>query len=647
MSARRALTGAAPHVQLRPYPVSNHSRSQDPTPPYLSKPQPPPSCTMLARQLPSPLPRSSQTSPTRRRPTTFLAIFVSHLPSATKEITLKQTLDHYGTVIHCRIHDNGHATVELFRKQMPPKFLEPAHVAEFWSRLSVGGFVELFLDCRQGRSFSVKKDSKWKPSLTGCANLDLGSMINDSEFVLVDRTNEVLSFSVDFEGTALKRWKSFALEEASIIFSRAASRNRIRVERKTEDGGRTCLYILTVSLSLPPAIFYDVERKSLDGGEKTSRKRIASPKIGTMELPRTVFYSGSLKNRENVFRNAPPGGDYLDHRRTFRFPRPALDALDDERRFQKVLEHLVEYGLVAPSLEVHGAPIRLTDPIAVMPAPPVFDYWATDLDYLAKLKIYTLVTHGNISPFSIDERFIDLLRGVEPVEVAEALLEGLARRKVRIDDPSTELERCKVNLSSIRKKSMRAPKFVSHQTNLVQVRKVIVTPLKIYVTGPNYELSNRISRTYESYQDRFLRVSFTDDNLMPINGGGTERDACYNRIAAILHDGFEIGGRRYQFLHYSNSQLRSAGCWFFSAPDTELTCEKIQGGMGSFAGITNPATFGARMAQCFSSTTVGGKLTKENISEIPDIERNGHVFSDGVGIIGSDIASNLYLKLGG
>jgi RNA-dependent RNA polymerase len=92
------------------------------------------------------------------------------------------------------------------------------------------------------------------------------------------------------------------------------------------------------------------------------------------------------------------------------------------------------------------------------------------------------------------------------------------------------------------------------------------------------------------------------------------------------------------------SQLRVQGCWFFMS-DKEITVERIRARMGSFQGIRNPAKYGARMAQCFSSTTVTGTLKMNKIILIPDVERNGHVFSDGVGKVGTIVAENIFRQL--
>jgi hypothetical protein len=64
--------------------------------------------------------------------------------------------------------------------------------------------------------------------------------------------------------------------------------------------------------------------------------------------------------------------------------------------------------------------------------------------------------------------------------------------------------------------------------------------------------------------------------------------------------------------------------------------------MGDFTSIKNPAKFGARMAQCFSSTTATGRVEDNNIVRIPDITRNEYCFSDGVGKVGRIIADNIF-----
>jgi hypothetical protein len=53
--------------------------------------------------------------------------------------------------------------------------------------------------------------------------------------------------------------------------------------------------------------------------------------------------------------------------------------------------------------------------------------------------------------------------------------------------------------------------------------------------------------------------------------------------------------------------------------------------LGDFKAIRSPAKCAARIGQAFSQTLTAVKIPPEAISIMPDIERNGRTFSDGVG----------------
>ncbi len=48
--------------------------------------------------------------------------------------------------------------------------------------------------------------------------------------------------------------------------------------------------------------------------------------------------------------------------------------------------------------------------------------------------------------------------------------------------------------------------------SFVPIRSMIITPTSICPLGPDYEQSNRVLRKYEEHLDRFLRVSFVEEN---------------------------------------------------------------------------------------------------------------------------------------
>jgi RNA-dependent RNA polymerase len=57
------------------------------------------------------------------------------------------------------------------------------------------------------------------------------------------------------------------------------------------------------------------------------------------------------------------------------------------------------------------------------------------------------------------------------------------------------------------------------------------------------------------------------------------RTNIYKRILSILRDGITIGDKKYEFLAFSASQLRSNSVWMFASND-KLRAEDIREWMG-------------------------------------------------------------------
>ena len=112
-----------------------------------------------------------------------------------------------------------------------------------------------------------------------------------------------------------------------------------------------------------------------------------------------------------------------------------------------------------------------------------------------------------------------------------------------------------------------------------------------------------------------------------------------------LYNGIGIGDRHYEFLAFGNSQFRENGAYFFS-PTDHLSCDNIRQWMGNFTHIKVVAKYAARLGQCFSTTRAIYGLSKPDIVTIPDIERNGYCFTDGVGKISSFLAQMIATELG-
>ncbi|KNA09732.1 hypothetical protein SOVF_150570 [Spinacia oleracea] len=198
---------------------------------------------------------------------------------------------------------------------------------------------------------------------------------------------------------------------------------------------------------------------------------------------------------------------------------------------------------------------------------------------------------------------------------------------------------------------------VSLDAGLVYVRRVQVTPCRVYFCGPEVNVSNRVLRNYPDDIDNFLRISFVDENLENLHstdlsprfsepGNRTDID---RRIRSILRSGIHIGDKKFEFLAFSSSQLRENSAWMF-ASRAGLSAADIRDWMGDFREIRNVAKYAARLGQSFGSSTETLTVPVEEIEMISDVKvftgRNTYVFSDGIGKISADFARKVAKKCG-
>jgi RNA-dependent RNA polymerase len=196
----------------------------------------------------------------------------------------------------------------------------------------------------------------------------------------------------------------------------------------------------------------------------------------------------------------------------------------------------------------------------------------------------------------------------------------------------------------------RAPKIPE---NCALIYSATVTATTIIFHVPSVEITNRVIRQYKQYADRFLRVRFEDDkyrgNSRIYATTTNKMDAVFRRVRRTLTSGIQMGDRKYEFLAWGNSQLREHGAYFFADLPNALTASQIRAFMGQFGHENIIAKRAARMGQCFS-TTKPVKLRIPRVTRtslIPDVERNGYTFTDGVGQISPLLADliNHQLKL--
>ncbi|KAJ0553433.1 putative RNA-directed RNA polymerase [Helianthus annuus] len=180
-----------------------------------------------------------------------------------------------------------------------------------------------------------------------------------------------------------------------------------------------------------------------------------------------------------------------------------------------------------------------------------------NLPFNIVFKICALVQHGCIPGPVLNADFYALLdprrRDIESIEY---VMEKLYLSKVCCYDP------VRLIIEEYRKnKRLRSP-AISLENGLVYVRRVQITPSKVYFWGPEVIMSNRVLRHYADYIDNFLRVSFVDEELEKlystdlsprVGHNGVSRTEIYRRILSILKNGIVIGNKKFEFLAFSSS----------------------------------------------------------------------------------------------
>ncbi|KAL4997664.1 RNA dependent RNA polymerase-domain-containing protein [Aspergillus recurvatus] len=249
------------------------------------------------------------------------------------------------------------------------------------------------------------------------------------------------------------------------------------------------------------------------------------------------------------------------------------------------------------------------------------------LPFAVRYMLEVCISHGLLSEFNVTREFALKLAGLEEVR-ARKLLEHVTLQKKTYYNPMEIFDIKFFNGATVGK----IPSYCC------LVRSARITPSTVYYNVPSVDISNRIIRHYINLADNFLRVRFTDEKHIGRIHASTDdtMDEVLTRIKRALANGITIGSTRYEFLAFGSSQFREHGAYFF-APKDGVTAASIRAWMGQFSHIRNIAKHTARLGQCFSTTrAIFG--CNAHVKKIDDIERNGYVFSDGVGRISKFLA---------
>ncbi|OJD17545.1 hypothetical protein AJ78_02358 [Emergomyces pasteurianus Ep9510] len=274
------------------------------------------------------------------------------------------------------------------------------------------------------------------------------------------------------------------------------------------------------------------------------------------------------------------------------------------------------------------------------------------LPYRVRFQLQKLVWNGDISPAKAIS-FASRVEAALVVRDLDIVVKALTRLSHLVQWPSPDVEASEVDVaalveaftnaleSAIREQSMSRTNRQIHP-NQISIHRAQITPCGTYLYGPQMETKNRVLRNYASHVDHFLRVEFVDESGDPVRyDPRASVDLIFeDRFKGVLKNGISIAGRKFEFLGFSHSSLRSQMCWFvapFYRDGIPYNSRTIIQNLGSFDHIYSPAKLAARIGQTFSDTLTSIPVSPDIVTVGKDVGRNGRVFSDGVGTISASL----------
>ena len=183
-----------------------------------------------------------------------------------------------------------------------------------------------------------------------------------------------------------------------------------------------------------------------------------------------------------------------------------------------------------------------------------------------KFHIQQLAQNGYLEPSKVEDlmRVISRCLDKKPEDLVAKAVQRLSR-EIPFGGPQTDPEDLSMqsladgltaSIESIeRDEAYAAPQAKTYE-EIALIYKALVTPVGIYLTGPEPEVKNRVLRRYSDHTDYFLSVNFADEDGEPLRYDrfADNHDIYHQRFKKLLQDVITIAGRSYQVsLHTDNA----------------------------------------------------------------------------------------------
>jgi hypothetical protein len=188
--------------------------------------------------------------------------------------------------------------------------------------------------------------------------------------------------------------------------------------------------------------------------------------------------------------------------------------------------------------------------------------------------------------------------------------------------------------------------FVANNTNQQAVLKLQpISPNRAIIADP---LDCFTLVSFADFRPRIPQLPTTDGNSTDGNARSEMRPATVREsadyIVKLLRAGIILNGVHYNFYGHSNSQLKSRSCFLYAAPKPDVS-QKVES-LGDFTKMKTVAKKSKRIGLLFSVARVATILKPDRREDIPDIQTDDYIFTDGCGLISPRLAQELARKVG-
>ena len=264
--------------------------------------------------------------------------------------------------------------------------------------------------------------------------------------------------------------------------------------------------------------------------------------------------------------------------------------------------------------------------------------------------ILSLITQKKINIYHIDTNFIsfyskkDESKQIEASLLIEEIIKDISITNKHLTNFSQFYIDNYVKYAEHSKNHQRLLYENNLNNNLAKIRTIHITPSLIYYLAPMLESTNHFIRMYNQEQ-YIIRVNFLDENetQMYFNTMKINNKRLLSFLEYLMMESFYIGNNEFRYVIESSSQKKKNSFWAINCSLTQRN--QIINTLGNFNSEKNIFKNSARRGQTLSYSRYIITLNHTNIKLIPDVNRNGYIFTDGIGQISFNLVKYINNKL--